>query len=230
MLNTLHKKILSRGYWQVIIRPSVFEAKRIQNIASLHPIIEKTRVKIRGWDFPHIDYRETHQIDLDWIGQEFEWEHHKSIWRFYQSGQFFQIAALPLDWRDESKLWPADNNWKPGLQLGIGDTIATLTEIHEFAARLALSEAGSDEMQIKIVAGNLRNRFLYVDSQKRWPLFESFQATIEKYPYETTLARGELVANSKDLALEATRELFLRFRWNLSNLEPLRDWQKEFKI
>jgi hypothetical protein len=148
----------------------------------------------------------------------------------YQSGQFFHIQGLPTDWRDESNFWPADKNWKSGYLLGIGDTIATLTEIFEFAARLSLSDAGSDEMHIEIIAGNLNGRFLYVDSQKRWPLFENYQATIQKYPYKCDIARSKLLANPKEISLLTARELFQRFGWTIPNLEILRSWQEELKI
>lgn len=231
MRTPLHLKILSRGYWQVAIRPTKFVEKRVEEIASLLPILENNRVQIRGWDFPHINYRESHHVDLDWIGQELDWEHHKSIWRFYQSGQFFHIKALPLDWRDESTFWPAENGWEPGKLFGVGDTIATLTEIFEFAARLSMSEAGNTMIHISIIAGNLQERILYVDSSRnRWPFDRAYQTSIAEFPYEIEIERTELITNSKEMAINLAKDLFQRFRWNIQDIEVLRSWQNEFKL
>jgi hypothetical protein len=228
MKSALHNKILTRGYWQTIIRPGAFMKKRVDDITTLFSIVEKAQVRLRGWYFPHIDYKESYKPGFDWVGQEFEWEHHKSIWRFYQSGLFFYIAALPLDWRDESNLWPADDNWKAGTLLGIGDTVATLTEIFEFAARLALSEAGDDMMHIEILVGNLQDRLLYVDSHKRWSLDGRYQTSMAKFPDEIDIERSSLISSSKDLALQVARDLFKRFRLDIE-METLRSWQEELR-
>lgn len=230
MASELYNKILSRGYWRVIIRPTSFEEKHVNEIASLYPIIEKTKVEIRGWDFPHVDYKNSYTRGLDFIEQEFEWEHHKSIWRFYQSGQFYYLDALSLDWRDESKLWPADGNWKPGKLLGIGDTIATLTEIYEFAARLAFSEGGSNFLNVDITVGNLKDRLLYMDAHRRWPMRVNYRASIEKYPYKKDFSRSELEAQSKEIALQIAKDLFQRFGWDSPTIDTLRNIQQEFKI
>lgn len=229
MTSDLHRKIQSRGYWQVTIRPNAFKKNRIDDIAALFPIIEKTRVSLRGWDFPHIDYKVQYQIDMDWVGQESEWQHHKSVWRFFQSGQFFQIAALPIDWLDESTIWPADAQWKAGAQLGIGDTIATLTETYEFAARLAMTDAGDEQIHLDIVCGNFQNRLLYVDSQRRWPLDWEYRASIVKYTYQAAISRLDLISSSKDLALSTARDVFKRFRFD-ADIETLRSWQGQLRF
>src|SRR3989337_3033873 len=104
---TLLEKIKSRGYWRVVIRPGRFVEKRIRDITVLYPIIQKTTVELRGWDFPHVDPHINPHIDVDWVGQESEWEEFLEIWRFYRSGQFVDLAGIPEDWRDQSKLWPA---------------------------------------------------------------------------------------------------------------------------
>ncbi|MBK8901780.1 MAG: hypothetical protein IPM53_11390 [Anaerolineaceae bacterium] len=230
MKSPLHETILSRGYWQVLVRPTTFKKDHIDDISALLPLLVKNRVRIRGWDFPHIDSRNQPRFFLDWIEQEFNWEHHKSIWRLYQSGQFFQIAALPIDWRDESSLWPATPDWKYGTQLYVGDTIATLTEIFEFAARLALSEAGNKNMQVKFTLGNLKNRFLVNDKDSFFGIGETCQASISEFPYENTFSRAELISESKNIALKTAVEIFKRFNWSISSFESLRSWQNDFKI
>ena len=226
-MSTLIDKIRSRGYWQVVVRPVRFNSERISDIASLRPILQKAYVSLRGWNFPHLDEPTALHIDIDWIGQEFEWQHYISSWRFYQSGQFIYISGMPIDWRDQSHFWPADEQWRQGALLGVGDAIFTLTEVFEFAARLALSDTGDEQMHIGVTVGNLRERLLYVDTPGRWPfLTTDYQASIEKFPYSVELTRSDLVAKPRDFALQAANELFKRFGWG-TTIDILRDWQSE---
>ena len=227
-MNTLLEKIRSRGYWQVIVRPARFVSKRIPDISLLHPILQKTYVSLRGWDFPHLDSRRTLHIDIDWIGQEFEWEHYISVWRFYRSGQFIHVSGMPIDWRDQSSFWPADEQWKAGTLLGVGDAIFCFTEIYEFAARLALSDAGDEQMHVNITVGNLEGRMLYVDSHRRFSFLRAYTSSIEKYPHSIDVSTSELIARPRDIALEAASELLKRFGYN-GTIDSLRDWQSEIK-
>lgn len=220
-MSQLLEKIRSRGYWKVIVRPSVFERDKIPDISSLWSILEKAVVRMRGWDFPHLEYTEECHIDLDWIGQEYEWEHHKSAWRFYQSGQFVHIHAIRLDWRDESSIWPADDAWKPGELLGVGDTIFTMREVMKLASGLALSEAGGSQMHIKIVACNIEGRFLYVDSKNRWPFDRSYSCGLEEFPQEFRVSGEEIVAQHRELALTDPNWTFLTKRRNRFTMQIL---------
>ena len=222
----LLEKIRSRGYWEVIVRPSTFLQTKLSDINSLLPILEKSRVSLRGWDFPHLDQHQQTQIDLDWIGQEVEWEHHLSVWRFYQSGLFVHISAMPIDWRDQSHWWPADANWRPGMLLGAGDTLFTFTEIFEFAARLSLTEAGDDSMHVEIKAGNIKNRTLYMDDPRKWGFSHSYTASLVEFPIAQDLIRAELVAKPADYAVEVANQLFKRFGWQ-TTIEILKSFQQD---
>lgn len=222
---TLLEKIRSRGHWRVVIRPGHFEEERIQDIAALYPLIQKTSVELRGWDFPHVDLRTSPHIDVDWVEQESEWQHYLELWRFYQSGQFIDIAGMPDDWRDQSTLWPADTDWKPGALLGIGDALFTFTEVFELAARLALTEAGDELIYVEVTVAGLQGRSLWVDLPNRWPVFRRYQASLLDLPYRVEVLRTELVAQSRELALKPAAELFARFGWN-PDIATLRDIQK----
>lgn len=223
---TILDKIRSRGYWEVVIRPSVFLEKRVRDISDLSSIIEKSFVSLRGWDFPHINQRERYHIDLDWIGQEFEWEHMLSSWRFYQSGLFVHISGLPIDWRDQSNFWPADKNWKSGQLLGVSDAIMTFTEVFEFASRLSLTDAGNEAVVIQVKLSNIKGRVLYIESPNRWGLSSPFVSFIDEFPFSIELPRSDLIGNPREHAVEAANELFKRFGWD-TTIEVLRSFQEE---
>jgi len=225
-MSALVDKIRGRGYWQVAIRPIRFIERRIPDISDLYPILQKTYVSLRGWSFPYLDTRSSGHIDIDWIGQEYEWQHHLSSWRFYQSGLFMHVSNMPIDWRDQSNIWPPDNQWKPGALIGIGDAIFSFTEIFEFAARLALSDASDEQMHIDITVGDLNKRILYVDLLHREPFEAGYQASVERFPYSVEPSRSDLVTNSKEFALEAANELFKRFGWK-TTIDILRSLQDD---
>lgn len=225
-MTNLLEKIRSRGYWQIVIRPSDFIEKRIPDIGSIYPILNKTYVSFRGWDFPHIDFRLGPKFYYDSIGQDYDWQHHIGAWRFYQSGQFVYVTNISIDWRDQSMFWPADEHWKAGTLLGVSDTLYRFTEIYEFAARLALSSAGGERMCIDVTIKNLEGRVLYMDDRNKWGFTDVFKTSMETYPHIEELTKSDLIARSRDLALHSTRELFSRFGWHIT-IDSLRDWQNQ---
>jgi len=99
---------------------------------------------------------------------------------------------------------------------GVGDTLYRFTEIFEFASRIAMTEAGSDQMLIEIKVGNLKNRSLYMDDSRRWGMFATFTTSIEEFPYKRRLSKSQLVSSTRDLAVEASHELFKRFNWHIT--------------
>ncbi len=224
----LLSKIRQRGYWQVVVRPLSFVPQRVVDISSLLPMLTKCVVRMRGWDFPHIDQRSTPLYFVDWIGQEAEWQERKGIWRFYQSGQFIYVYSMAIDWRDESTWWPADQKWKPMTLLGVGDTVYTFAEIFEFASQLALTDAGDEKLRIEIKICNLSDRQLYVDSSNRWPFDNKYSTQMQEYPISIEKSRTDLISNHRSYAIESAREFFKRFGWQTTT-EILDGWLERLR-
>jgi len=226
-MNELLNKIRSRGYWKVVIHPATFIENRVNDIANLYPILEKTSVQLRGWDFPHLDAKRELHIDSDWIGQEIEWEHYLQLWRFYQSGQFVHFSGMTEDWVKESGLLSPHYDWSPGQYLSVKSALFQYSEVFEFAARLALTEAGDEGMHIEVTVSGLDGRELRLEGYNRMPFVPGrYKATIQKLPYKVDLSRVQLVTEQRELALKPAVGLFKRFGWNAS-LEVLRDMQDE---
>jgi len=224
-VSELLERIKSRGYWHVIIRPGTFSETLIANVSSLNPILQKTSVQLRGWDFPHLDPHDKVQTDVDWIGQESEWEGYLELWRFYQSGQFVVFRGMKEDWLDQSGLRNAPEGWNPGQTLSVEEVVLQFAEIFEFAARLSFTDAGDDVMRLGITIAGLNGRSLHVE-RSRWPL-KDYIASIDELPYQIDLTRLQLVAEPRELSLNPAIELFRRFGWDPS-LEVLRDIQEKY--
>jgi hypothetical protein len=220
------EKIKSRGHWKVIIRPSDFEQNRISDLNRLKEIIPQVSVTLRGWSLPHIDRHNPIQVGLDWIQQEVEWSDHVEAWRLYQSGQFIFWGSIRDDWLDQSFWGPPPQGWEVGASISVIDVVFRFTEIFEFAARLSMTEAGGELMNIDVTLFGLKNRRLRIDSPSRAGFDYPRICHVESFPQQFSVSRQELVAEPKVLALKASKELFERFDWSPS-IELLRGIQDE---
>ncbi len=213
----LLEKIRQRGYWRVVIRPGRFERERFPDIAALYPLLQDRAVRLRGWAYPLLDEHRPYRTGLDWIDQESEWGYHLEYWRFYQSGQFIDYAGLDEDWRGQPPQSPTPPEWQPGRYLPILDTLYRFTEIFEFAARLALTDAYGvdDTVHVELLLRGLHGRRLYADTWPRTPMYlaGAQDAHMEEFPYKADLRRDELIANAHQLALGQAQRLFDRFKW-----------------
>jgi hypothetical protein len=218
----LAQRIRSRCYWRANIRPDHFNPQRIGDYARLDAIVRDSAVSLRGWDYPHVGGRTLREAGTDWIGETIEWDVHHELWRFYQSGNFLSLSGLWYDWRDPStdSVAPIFPFW---------DTLWRFTEIFEFAARLASTEAGDDEMRVEITIGNIGGRQLYQDDPRK----TGFR--IYHFPYETfewplhptaPIRREELTMQPRELALTPMHEMMQRFGF-AANRESLRAYQQE---
>lgn len=213
-MSEILEKIHSRGYWRIIIRPAKFVADRVK-YSDLLPILQRIAVQNRSLGFPHIDPYQPLAKDLNWIGYEFELMNFIEAWRFYQSGQFAQRSAMWLDWRDQAGWGSVYNGWKPGIALGIYETVIRFTEIFELASRLALS-LGADQVHIETTICNIRDRTLFTENPMQIPFVNKYKTSILEFPYKKDVYQQELISEANHLALEASRELFARFDWNPS--------------
>ena len=106
-------KIRSRGHWRVVIRPVTFQEDRIAEFADLFTIIERHSVRLRVWEYPHVDRSDPPLRGADWVGQEYDREDEMEVWRFDQSGLFVHYFPIRGDWRDVSSSCPPESGWAP---------------------------------------------------------------------------------------------------------------------
>jgi len=202
-------KITSRGYWKVVIRPSVFKQDRIENLRICEELVRDCQVVLRGWDYPH--YREIHS-GRDFIWSETDWQIHKEFWRFYQSAQFVNYFGCEEDWWSESKLASSNmKEYRPGEALEIICTLFRLTEIYEFASRLAQRDAFGKEVALIVELRGMNNRRLIAIG--RILFSPDYICREEHLRYEESYSVQELIAKKSELALENALWLFERFDW-----------------
>lgn len=227
-MNGTAEKIRSRGYWEVTFRASEYREVRVENILALPEIIATKAVELRGWDFPHIDTRNEPQVGSNYVEQTVDWEAHVELWRAYQSGQFFYLGGLRYDWADQVTAWRKPRVPKDVLVLSVADAVYSISEYFEFAARLSSTDMGDDGIELQLKLRGLDGRQLWISDPARADFLTPRVAHIEEWQRTSEIARPELIARSRELALDASVELFRRFGWEPSR-EVLKRIQSELR-
>lgn len=221
-----YEEIVSRGYWQVVLRPVQFKAQRIADIGDLRRIVEAAQVRLRGWYFPYVD-REAEKRGADSVWQDVEFSEKREHWRAWQSGQFADINAFDLDWRHLVDGKTARNG-KPLTELfDVIELVFTLTEIFEFAANYTRSlPDGGDEYWLSVRLHGLKGRQLFVSSRERAGLYGPYEANVDELAaFEEATSSIELTASHRKMAVGAALSVVKRFGWdaNLAVLESVQN-------
>lgn len=220
------EKLKTRGHWIVRIYPAV-PLSAAPTLGDLDRIVRESAVTVRGWDFPHYDYKVSPHRFPDHIEQQLEWQHHNEIWRAYRSGQFVSASALWGDWRDKSGLWPPERHWKPGATLGVEDAIFRFVEIYEFAARWAQRLELSEPITVECTLRGLEGRALEL-SPRRGGFFREYVSRVPEWSRTSAYGLAGLVANPRDNAIPPAISLLELFGWDISQ-DVVRDIQHELR-
>lgn len=227
---SLRNKIQEAPHWRVVIRPGEHVQERISSLNECWRLIESCRVSLRGWDYPHI-YYEHRQVGNDWVASWDEYGSHREYWRFYQSGQFLHLFSFKEDkFRDKAEAKaisdaPALNNFKPSGYLGVISVLWTITEIFEFAARLAQKANFDDSVSIAIQMVGVKDRVLY-ESEAGRDFSRPYMASEPTLSKERTVDTKDLLSGTSDYALDTAEWFFERFQWMDPPRQALADDQR----
>ncbi len=222
MSNEVLDKIKSRGHWEVIIRPTVFSKERLSSFAEAEQQLRACQVTFRGWYFPHMrDVRR----GLDFIEESVSFQAIHETWRFYQSGQLVFYRGLTEDWSEEAGYTPA---YQPGAALSILSALYAVSEIFEFATRLAQRGVLTPEGLIKINLVGTSGRTLVFWGSDRI-LFREYTCREEALPRSWTLPAERLMTEGRDLAFQHFLWLMERFGFDASPEVFRADQEKFFR-
>src|SRR5262249_6008882 len=94
-INKLPVPVKEYPFWTVTFRPEIYLPDRIPSLTECFKLVEKARVQLRGWDFPHLSNRETDRgHGSTWIGSWAAFMGSIEYWRLFQSGQFIHYSAV----------------------------------------------------------------------------------------------------------------------------------------
>lgn len=211
MTTSAKSKLEDRGYWRVEVRPSAYLERRVESTQVLQRAIEKARVELRGWDFPHIGRSWDLPESQKWVGVETDWSVHVETWRAFLSGQFIYRGGVWTDWLDQHVFRGSGQDWKPGQGMPLVSSLWSITEFWEFAARYSQTEAGDDRMFVEVSFHGMKGRELFGDHEhRRW--FQNYgPARMNSFVFPKEISRAELISDAAKLAVTCATDLFAAF-------------------
>ena len=228
-MNELLKKIKSRGHWRVLMRPQKYIVERVATLAECETLIEKNQVQHRGWYFPHTDRSKTRN-GLNYIELPTDMRGKHEVWRFYQSGQFVFWGALDEDWLEEDPFHDSSTppKFNSGEILSVLSTLYRLSEIYEFASRLAQSGLFDDRLFLSITLFGTKDR-----EMRFWVPDRSMGINClcdePSLPREKTFQTVDFIPKARELALKHFLWIAERFQCGVPEHVFRRDQEKFFE-
>ncbi len=217
--------VLKYPHWRVHFRPTEYKEDLIPSLNKCFEIIERTKVSLRGWDYPHLGNRETNrERGNNWISSWSDFLGNYEYWRFYQSGQFLHLfsvrEATEPEFKEKLKsvmkshriLTDEKINFDevPGF-FSIVNFIYTITEIFEFAARLCQTQIYVGTLNIQIDIKKIKGFALTAPWERVWHSYCA--ASQDNLSKSQIIDTKQLIAASKDYSLSTIVWFFERFGW-----------------
>jgi hypothetical protein len=216
--------VLKFPHWRVVLRPVGYEPERIAALSECYALVERNRVSLRGWDFPHLSNRESERTQgTDWVSSWANFMGEIEYWRLYQSGQLIHFHALEeavnpqyrahLEQAMQSHLHHLrEIEWSevPGY-ISYLNFLYRIVEVFEFAARLAQQDAYATGIQVEIRLIGLRGYLLAMEWQRNWHLYCAMgEADLGR---SWTFDGASLIGATGEHSLNAATWFFERMGW-----------------
>jgi hypothetical protein len=197
-------------HWRVNFRPEEYRPESVPRIHDLFELVDRSAVSFRGWNYPHASSRLTERtVSKDYVASWANFMGHVEYWRLYQSGQFIHLFSVPEvgneAWRNKYAHVEA-----PGI-FSIKNFLFTLTEIFEFAARLAQERLYSGKLGINIDIKQIRGFVLVTDFDR--PLFGKYETREESLGKLWEVEIEDLILDRGQIAISAAIWFYERFGW-----------------
>jgi hypothetical protein len=237
--NELPVPVLNAPHWRVNFRPNLYNDELIASLGKCYEIIERTKLSLRGWDYPHLSRRDTQRGQgANWVSSWSDFMGHNEYWRLYQSGQFLHLfsvreAAEP-EWRKkmESEMrshlsYMDEVEWDkiPGF-ISIINFNYQITEIYEFAARLCEAQIYTGKVNISIEIKGIKDFVLAAPWERSWHSY--YAATEDFLSLSKDYESDRLVATGRDESVTAIIWFFERFGWLSPSTDVIRHDQENF--
>jgi hypothetical protein len=229
-LEKLLEEIKFKGYWKIEIRPTKFDKNRITTLGNVQQLVSSNLVALRGWDYPHWNQEKIRNVD-DYVECQEDWDRHLEYWRFYQSGKFIHLVALYEDHLDLSSAMPIQyppRTPRSGY-VSFVSTIYHITEIFEFAARLANKGILQPSGFISIGLYNIKDHELTTFGSRRYLPEGYVYANDKPLLIEREISQQELINKPDEHALDFITSIFERFQWNQPPRQIFSEDQKRLR-
>ena len=225
--------VLKHPFWRINIRPEKYIQESVPTLDDCFRIIQKNRVRLRGWDYPHLSSKETEkECGINWIASWSNFLGHCEYWRFYQSKQFIHFFGIreSIDEEWDKKLeaqtrmhlgFNKNIDWDniPGF-ISIINFIYCVTEIVEFATRLCQAGIYKGFVDINIQLNSIKGFVLTTSNERAWHSYYAANQDILGKTWSTN--SKALISDSPKCASEIVIWFFERFGWLNPSVEIIR--------
>ena len=208
-------RIREQAHWRTHIAPPTAE-RRFGSSLDARDAARAAAVRIRGWDFPHFqesgDLGGASPVPGGWES----WFDLQPLeaWRIMESGQFIHYITLRDDAPAGSR--PFGKTPEPSPTVTLDGIVYQITEIMEFASRLAGRADYGPSMRLTISLSGVRGRRLATGSVQTLP--GACAAQQDCIRFERALDVATLASRKHDHGLAAIASVFAYFGY-----EPPRD-------
>lgn len=197
-------EVSSAPHWRIIVRPRDYVAKRVP-FQRLKEIVREARVTTRYESFPDFESASPLIRGARYVGAEYDHVLAGESWRLFESGMFVCVKRSRAV--DKDRLERSSTRAQAGIS--ILEIITMYFHAFEFAARMAVTEAGADPMVVDVQAHGLRGRVLVEPDD--WHSATRPSLDFDDWSQPQTIARDRLIGAVEELAVEQASEFFQRF-------------------
>lgn len=213
-IEEIRGKLNSMGSIKVTFEPSSYDENKIQK-KNLQDILQKSKVSLRGWDFPHIPNRNDDNSKKPYFitgnGIEFysNWRGIIEMFRFYSSGQFLAKVGLREDTIGKFN----DIDFDANKYLDFLTVIYKVTEICIFTKNL-IENTGIEGGTLTIEISNTKDRKLdSLFSPTITPFYENYISGMPKITAFKKFNREKILTNTLEISRELIGDIFTDFNW-----------------
>lgn len=215
-------KIKSKGYWEVMIRPTSF-VKRF-NLVEAKTWLEKICVRYYGWTVPVI----TNNSEQCFFGQNYVegiFDNYGviEVWRFYTSGQLVYYRGFIEDWQA--------GNWYTGIASretgksatkvkGIAVTVNEVTMFYQLAKQMLETNKITDQLKVMITLHDIKDRTLATDSAMSI-LYDDYTCRIPNFILDNDYSKEQLVNKYAEISMNALVEIATVFNWTKDGVQTV---------
>jgi|GEM_PF-4051180 len=219
------KEIEKQGNIKIIFEPAFYN-NLIQK-TELFGILNKSKVSLRGWDFPHIpntDQDYTKRPYSIFNGVEFYTFRDKfeEVFRFYQSGQFVGKFTLYEDVLSEVR----GREINPGQYMDFLSLIYRTTEICLFIKNLVeIIDVNGGKLTIEINKTNGRE-LESIFSPNIFPFEAGYVCRMDSIIITKDFSKEEIIDNFAEIGREFIKNIFVDFNWTNFSEEMIKTHQE----
>jgi hypothetical protein len=231
------RPMLDGPFWRVVIRPAQYKPERVP-YAKLRETLDRVQVRLRGWYFPHLTNK-SHEIEhgMNYYGTWVVFSNYE-YWRFYESAQLVHYHGLRehvdeayrarvAETTKRNLAWQKPDWSRINGYIDIINFLYTVTEMFEFASRLAAFLSVEESMNVQISLNNIEGYILGVsDPSRAWDFV--YRCDASNLSNTWVIESNVLQVDSAPLSLAAAQWFFERFGWADVNMTALEDAQAAF--